>query len=308
MKVLKVVHATSPEELELEHALAVIQTFDRDSFLATHETQIMEYSKHYEAPQNEEEIVKTSGARATRIASRIARTGFDGIRTAAAMREYCIERAMRQTIELLLADLRQQLENVDVIPLETARERYPATHSLSVGTYTLHPCDSKRLAQLEHFHRNLASEKDDELIDLLGKMGADTVKIVERDEDQSQWSVGGSAEQEIVDAGAGAGLSLAKRISRNRELVVVYEGTDLEIDPYLLANSLWFTNDSQLSAIFESRRSANPIRQYTLKSTYTQTFDFDFKAALTALAVKVDLKAEYETLRKTERFFHVDFG
>jgi len=75
-----------------------------------------------------------------------------------------------------------------------------------------------------------------------------------------------------------------------------------------LANSLWFTNDSQLNAIFQSRRSGNPIREYTLKSTYTQTFDFDFVLAARALPVKVDLRAEFEKLKTTERFFHVDFG
>ena len=50
------------------------------------------------------------------------------------------------------------------------------------------------------------------------------------------------------------------------------------------------------------------IREYTLRSTYTQTFDFDFAAATRVMAVKVDLRAEYETLKATERFFHVDFG
>jgi hypothetical protein len=307
MRVIKVVHSSAPEERELEQALSAIQTFDVDGFLERHETQIMEYSKDFETPEEETDAVP-SGFRASRLASRLAKSSLQGIKTAASIREYCIERAMKETAWLLLQDLRTKLENLEAISLETARTRYPNTHNLSIGTFTLHPCDPQRLTQLEHFHRNLALEKDDELIDLLGNMGADTVRIIERDEDAMVATGGAGVEVQPIVVGPQLDLTLSKRISSNRELLVVYEGTDVEIDPTLLAKSLWFTNDSQLNAIFQSRRSGNPIREYTLRSTYTQTFDFDFELAAGFLSVSLDLKAEYETLKTTERFFHVDFG
>ncbi len=305
MKAVRIVHAATAEETELEKAVSVLQSYDVKEFLAAHGSGITEHSKAFEVPALPEET-KLPRRRAARAAARVAGTSLATIRQAAGMREYCIQRAMKETAELVLQDLRARLSDIEVVSLDTARERYPRTHNLSVGTYTLHPCDAQRLAQLEHFHRSLASEKDDELIDLLGKMGADTVRIVERDEDE--WSAAGGAEIEKVLVSGEASVSLSKRISRDRELLVVYKGTNVEIDPNLLANSLWFRNDSQLNAIFQSRRSANPIREYTLRSTYTQTFDFDFASAARVLLVKVDLRAEFESLRSTERFFHVDFS
>jgi len=303
MRVVKVVHATTADQTELEKAISVLQAYDVNEFVATHGPDIMEHSKVFDMPAPAEED-EPSGRRARRALARVADTSYKAIRQAAAMREHCIERAMKKTAEHMLQDLCTRLSRIEILSLDAARERYPRTHNLAIGSYTLHPCDPRRLAQLEHFHRNLASEKDDELIDLLGKMGADTVRIVEREEEQM--SATGKIEMETIPVGPE--LSLSKRISRDRELVVVYEGTDFEIDPYLLENSLWFTNDSQLNAIFQSRCSSNPIREYTLRSTYTQTFDFDFAAAISVMAVKVDLRAEYETLKATERFFHVDFG
>ncbi|MFL6213841.1 MAG: hypothetical protein ACJ74J_08085 [Blastocatellia bacterium] len=62
-------------------------------------------------------------------------------------------------------------------------------------------------------------------------------------------------------------------------------------------------------AMFESRRfNPNKIEQYILRNTYTETFDFDFDLAVRYLAVKADLKAEYTSISRKERLFHVEFS
>lgn len=217
---------------------------------------------------------------------------------------------MERTASKLLDDIRCQIEdeNVEILSLEVARQRYPTTHNLSIGTYTLHPYDSKKLTRLEHYHANLAFEKDDELIILLGRMGAKTLRITDSDSLKKSGSgnVGVNGVL-VVDAGLGVGLS--KKMETGKDLLVTFEGNTVEIDPTLLKRSLWFANDSRLNAIFESRRfSQNKIESYTLRNTYTDTFDFNFALASRYLTVNVALRTEYHSLSKKERFFHVEFG
>lgn len=207
----------------------------------------------------------------------------------------------------ILEDILEQLDKPEVINLDIAKARYPKTNNLSVGTYTLHPYDSQKLTRIEHFHRNLALEKDDELIVLLGKMGAKSVRIIETD---AQKKVGGgNLKTDVFSLDAQIGVNLSGSTERSTDLLVTFEGNVVDIDPHLLETSLWFCTDSKLNAIFESRRfNPNKIEQYTLVNTYTETFDFDFDLATKYLVVETDLRAEYHSISSKERFFHVEFG
>ncbi|MDZ8025711.1 MAG: hypothetical protein RMX65_001490 [Nostoc sp. DedQUE01] len=221
-----------------------------------------------------------------------------------------ITEVMERTVSKLINDIRSQFEeeNVEILSLEAARQKYPTTHNLSIGTYTLHPYDSKKLTRLEHYHSNLALEKDDELIVLLGRMGAKTLKITDNESFDKSRS-GNLGVTNVAVVGTRVDADLSKKVEAGKDLLVTFEGNIVDIDPTLLKQSLWFTNDSRLNAIFESRRfSQNKIESYTLRNTYTETFDFDFVLASRYLAVDLDLKAEYRSLSKKERFFHVEFG
>ncbi|QTA88976.1 hypothetical protein [Desulfonema magnum] len=214
---------------------------------------------------------------------------------------------VKEVIPILSKDISEQSENLEIISIEKAREKYPKTSNLSIGTYTLHPYDGGRLARLEHYHKNLALEKDDELITLLGKMGAKTLKIIERNVQHNSGS--GGVKAETIPADAKTNLNLSQQSEKIKELIVTFEGNIVEIDSDLLRNSLWFSSDSRLGAIFESRRFiSNKIQKYTLKNIYTETFDFDFKLAAKYLTVRTDLEAEYHFVSKKERFFNVEFG
>lgn len=221
-----------------------------------------------------------------------------------------ITEVIERTASKLLSDIRSQIEEkkVEILSLEAAREKYPSTHNLSIGTYTLHPYDSRKLTRLEHYHSSLALEKDDELIVLLGRMGAKTLKITDNESSEKSGS-GGLGTTNLAVVGTGVDIALSQRMGAGKDLLVTFEGNIVDIDPNLLRKSLWFANDSRLNAIFESRRfGQNKIESYTLRSIYTETFDFDFALASKYLAVNVDLKAEYHSLSKKERLFHVEFG
>jgi hypothetical protein len=225
--------------------------------------------------------------------------------------EPVMENLLRPTISKCIStfvqDALEQLEKIEIITLEEAKDKYPNSSFLSVSTYTLHPMDGKRLTRLENFHKNLAMEKDDELIVLLGKMGAKSIRIVESNTDQKS----GSAKigLETLELGSQATTGISNKIETGRELIVNFAGSDVEIDPNLLKSSLWFSDDSRLNAIFESRCFApNKIESYTLKNTYSETFDYDFNLAVRYLIVEVDVKAEFEKLCTKERFFDVMFG
>lgn len=102
---------------------------------------------------------------------------------------------------------------------------------------------------------------------------------------------------------------IAKEVANNKDLLVEFEGNIVDIQPDLLDNSLWFSDDSRLLSIFESRRfSPNKIESYTLKNTYTETFDFDFELAAKYLVIDADLKAQYKSVSKRERLFEVRFS
>ncbi len=216
---------------------------------------------------------------------------------------------IERTASKLLDDIRNRIEeeNIEVLSLEVARRKYSTTHNLSIGTYTLHPYDAKKLTRLEHYHSNLALEKDDELIVLLGRMGAKTLKIT--DNERREKSGSGGLVANVAVAGTGASIDISKEIRSGKDLLVTFEGNIVDVDPNLLTKSLWFANDSRLNAIFESRKfSQNKIESYTLRNTYTETFDFDFNLASRYLVVDADLKAEYRSLSQKEKFFHVEFG
>ena len=215
--------------------------------------------------------------------------------------------AMRKTIADILQDITSQMERVEIISLEAARDKYPRTRNLSIGTYTLHPRDSLRLTRLEHYHKNLALEKDDELIVLLGRMGAKSLRIMEIDTEQQSGSIKMGVDTVSVDVRGDTNLS--SKFEKNKDLLVTFEGNVVDIDSNLLENSLWFSDDSKLLSIFESRRfNPNKIEEYTLRNTYTETFDFDFNMAVKYLVIQADLKVEYQAISKKERFFHIEFG
>ncbi|WP_010253003.1 hypothetical protein [Treponema primitia] len=58
-----------------------------------------------------------------------------------------------------------------------ALEKYPNTKNLTAGFYTTHPADPKALTPIENYFGNLALNKEDECVVLIGKMGAKSVHI-----------------------------------------------------------------------------------------------------------------------------------
>lgn len=184
------------------------------------------------------------------------------------------------------------------LSLEDAKAKYPKTDNLTIGTYTTHPKSSKKLVKLESFHKNLALEKDDELIVLLGRMGAKKIIISTKKESNRK------ADLDLM-------LLSSKSKTDNdseKELLVEFEGNDFSIDENLLEKSLWFSDDSQLNSIFESRKfQKNKIKKYTIKLTYSDTFDFDFDFACGLFKRNINLRSSYDKLKNVEKLFSVEF-
>ena len=209
------------------------------------------------------------------------------------------------TVPLLLEDLHSRLNNIEFLSLESALDKYPKTLNLSVGTYTLHPRSSEILTPLEHFHKKLALDKDNELIFLLGKMGAKTVTISEKSLEKNICS--GHGEAKNIAMGVEANVNLSQEIEKGLDIKACFLGKAGNIDPDLLNKSIWFYNDFQMSQILESRLSDSPLLRYELRNTYSETFDFDFDLAAKYLIVNFDLKAEFNSISKKERVFIVEF-
>ena len=321
MKIIKVVHSNNPSTLQVEKQALLLQSYDVDAFISKKEAKIIAEAKK----------ILSSDLSRWKKAGDVASMARHGIyfpilcgsggflmspdkmaeAVATSTSKQCVELfrslAIKQTANTLVEDLLSSLETVEVISLGEARQVYSKTQNLSVGTYTLHPRDSSCLTRIEHYHKNLALEKDNELVVLLGRMGAKTLKISEIQARRREQEVEGKLAS--LSTSINSDIDLSKHLDKAKDLSAQFEGNKVDIDKDLLRDSLWFKDDSRLLSIFESRRfNSNRITEYTLRNTYTETFDFDFKLAAKHLIVNIDLKAEYQALSRVERLFHVEFG
>lgn len=303
MKIIKVIHGETDNELVSEKDEFSLNKYDANEFYNKYGSEITkEAIKELYMERLENMIPLNPIPNILKNGAKFAFSEFikDDLKIE-------LQNIVKETSKLLINDMKDRSENLEVISLKDAREKYSNTNKLSIGTYTLHPYDSNRLASLEYYHEKLALEKDDELIILLGKMGAKKVRIIESISDQKAGNCGVGAKVSNVDGNANASTNENK--FSGKELVVEFQGNAVDIDGNLLKNSIWFSNDSNLIAIFESRRfNPNKIEKYTLKSTYTETFDFNFELAAKYLVTKIDLKASYKSISQKERYFEVEFG
>ena len=321
MKIIKIVHANTTIDTESEREYFSIKSYNIESFLLREEGLIIEQTrKKFEKILEDIKTKPKTNPRVTDLvinllnplgsvnyAIELTNNISDFIVNEKARQETFAKLAMRKTIKDLFQNITSQMESAEIISLDAARDKYPRSRNLSIGTYTQHPRDGLRLTRLEHYHKNLALEKDDELIVLLGRMGAKSLRIMEIDNEQKSGSINTGVDTLFVDAKGGANLS--SKFERNKDLVVTFEGNVVDIDSDLLDKSLWFSDDSKLLSIFESRRfNLNKIQEYTLRNTYTETFDFDFNLAAKYLTNQADLNGEYQTISKKERYFHIEFG
>lgn len=205
-----------------------------------------------------------------------------------------------------LLDLYRESTPEETISLTQAKEKYPLTNNLSIGTYALHPYASNKLVKIESYHKSLSLEKDDELVVLLGKMGAKKVVIREVGSKSSMSS--GEAGFHGLSWGVEAQGNAATVTNNSRELIVEFEGNKTQIAKNLLENSLWFKDDSRVQSIFNGVVfEENPMKHYSLLLQYSESFDFDFAVAARFVSNGVDIKAEYKKVSSMERLFEVDF-
>jgi hypothetical protein len=317
MKIIKIAHANTTIDTEIEREYFKIKNFNIESFLLQEEAEIIEETQNIferileeqNKPQPKTNFIDFI-LNVPLPTDKIFDAGINAIETLFSQkerREAFAKLVIRKTIANILPNITSQMEKVEIISLEMARKKYPRTRNLSIGTYTQHPRDGLRLTRLEHYHKNLALEKDDELIVLLGRMGAKSLRIVEIDNEQKSGFINTGVDTVLLDAKGG--INLSSKIEKNKDLVVNFEGNVVDIEPNLLDNSLWFSDDSKLISIFESRRfNPNKIHEYTLRNIYTETFDFDFDLAARYLTSQADLNGEYQAISKKERFFHIEFG
>lgn len=305
MKIIRVVHADTAQELEAEKKVFVLQNYDLEEFLVKYESEIIKQARLAEL-EFYSKSNKDSALKLWQVMIKLI-PGTSIFTEELLINPKSFIRFSKIAISTFMQYLQVKWENLEVLPLEVAKEKYPSSHNLSTGTYTLHPRDGSRLTRLEYYHRNLAQEKDDELIVILGKMGAKSLKIVESDVQDN--SISAQLQMDAIVTNANSNVDFSKNIEKGKELIVNFEGNSTKIEPSLLKNSLWFSDDSKLFSIFESRLlNSNRIEEYVLKTTYTETFDFNFSLATKYLTLDVDLKAEYQSLSKRERFFYVKFG
>lgn len=191
--------------------------------------------------------------------------------------------------------------------LEKARKMFPETATLTANIYTIHPCNKYALIPIEHFFTNLALDKDNECIVLLGKMGAKSVHISRSNSE----AIGGSTSSHVkgITHKVDVGVSVVKELSSEVDFVVEFSGRSrVSPPPGLLLNSVWHKNDPQLSALLESRSGSNPVEKYRVSEKGMSYFNFDFKAAARILGIgEAAIQAEFQKEKEITRIFDVSF-
>ncbi|MHC8470617.1 hypothetical protein [Plesiomonas shigelloides] len=213
---------------------------------------------------------------------------------------------MEQIVPALLVDLQAKCRITEVITLSEVLDKYPNSRDYSVGVYTLHPLDDNRLTRLADYHRNLAVEKMDELVILLGRMGARKILVKSLKQSEQHSSVTcdikyrGMGGRTLYDFFSGTNIK--------KEMSVEFEGKEVLIDKDLLNKSVWFKNDSKMHAIFEARRfNGNKIKKYSIITDYKNSYGYDFNLAAKALGAEVDLSKEFCNLSQELHEFLVEF-
>lgn len=195
----------------------------------------------------------------------------------------------------------------EVLSLDEARKIFPKTVNLAEGIYAEHPCNPYALVPLVDFPAGLVKEKAIECVVLLGRMGAKSVHVSQTEVDTS--SVGGGVEISSMGYGAAVDIELAREMNSNLELEVVFSGNShIDIPATLLENSIWHKTDAQLNGVFSAIMNGTGPKKWRYVEKLQSNFDFDFRAAARILGIsEVDLRANFEKVKKTERQFDVVF-
>ena len=217
--------------------------------------------------------------------------------------------------QVVVDDSIEEKQGCKIIKLNNAREQFPETTNLTAGFYTIHPCNEKALTPLENYFGNLALDKDNECVVLLGKMGAKKVKIsrTENKEGNNKFSSGINAKikkepQNDSSITVDVGSSILKNLNNEMNFEVLFKGTPTNINKDLLLNSVWYKNDPQLNGLLESLLSTNPPKQWDFEENINSTFNFDFSATASILGIlETNLKEEFKKISRIKRIFHVEF-
>ena len=188
-----------------------------------------------------------------------------------------------------------------------ARLRFPQTENLVPGFWVLHPLDENSLIPLSGYFENIALDKENECVFLLGRMGAKNVHIkkIDRNNMSNVTEVGVKVP---IYFNGNAKASVSQNFSNINEYTAVFQGNSGDFDRNLLQKSTWFKNDASLQAIFESRWSNNKLIYYKIETDLTQSFNFDFSLAARILEIaEVDIKNEFKKQSEIKRIFEVEF-
>ena len=170
MKIIKIVHANTTIDTESEREYFSIKSYNIESFLLREEGLIIEQTrKKFEKILEDIKTKPKTNPRVTDLvinllnplgsvnyAIELTNNISDFIVNEKARQETFAKLAMRKTIKDLFQNITSQMESAEIISLDAARDKYPRSRNLSIGTYTQHPRDGLRLTRLEHYHKNLA--------------------------------------------------------------------------------------------------------------------------------------------------------
>jgi len=210
-------------------------------------------------------------------------------------------------VKFQIEEIKNKFTSLEIYSVEQAKQLFPLTRNLTVGTYIRHPKNSSILTPLDNFYSTLAEDKDHELIEVFGKLGAKELTIEECN--ISKIENNSSINADFNVGSANVKVDLEKKTDKGRKFKAIYSGNIVEIEENLLQNSIWFSDDVQIKSLYNSRKfKQNSILEYTYTSKYTKTFGLNIDIAVKFSKFGLNLKNDFENTSKIERKFTVIFG
>ena len=216
----------------------------------------------------------------------------------------------------VIASLQSALiaETAEEMTVEEARIRYPQTPNVVCGGmhYTTSPANESALVPIQGFFDEVSHLREMELLDLLRRMGARTIHVIEQNGDRESGSFQIDVGAPVAAVGVGASCSVRSETDISKRLVVSLTGrTDPGLSMAALQDLMWNRDNAEIQTMLRGRvpGTSSRIQNWTFEYSYRSTFGFDFALAAQFLGVAtVDLKGEYDRVAQRTRRFVVDFG
>lgn len=178
---------------------------------------------------------------------------------------------------------------------------------IEAGTYLLHPKRSDVLVPMASYRDDLKKEMLNEFKNVIGRLGAQTLRIVEELETDSHHSAKAEAAGRGVKGAGGADQSVEER---TRSVLEQTWHTPTFVGREALTTCVWIQDHADLIGLVERRLATDlgsDLAEFTSDMAFGLSLDVSVKFNVPVAGSKVDARAEATRRQSTKYLMKVEF-